>query len=133
MTYRDKLNSTGIELICQWIEAGKTQREIARDLGIDVSDLNRWLKEPDNDQHSARARQNSAESWLDRGLEAIEAALDKESGKDAGAARAYEQACARRAAQRNPTYRESQKVEVAGDPNRPLVTIIERRIVKADN
>jgi len=64
---------------------------------------------------SARARERSAEAWLDRGLETLEKALDKESGMDASAARAYEQACARRAALRNPLYREKQALEHSGE------------------
>ena len=79
---------------------------------------------------SARARERSAEAWLDRGLETLEKALDKESGMDASAARAYEQACARRAALRNPLYREKQALEHSGPNGGPVAfQAVERLIV----
>ena len=92
--------------ILQRIEAGETQREIAASIGCDVALLNRFLNSDENAQQSARAREVSAEAWLDRGLETIASALSKRSDIDPSAARAYAQECARRAAVRNPLYRD---------------------------
>jgi transcriptional regulator with XRE-family HTH domain len=95
------------------IEDGRSQAEIARGLGITPGRLSQLLSaDEDIAKRSARARTYSAEAWLDRGLEVIEAALDRSSGKDANAARAYAQECARRAAIRNPQYRDKQDVDL---------------------
>lgn len=110
-----QLDDAGIEAICQRIEAGETQREIAASYSLDVAALNRWLHAtPEKDQRTARAKVISAEAWLDRGLEAVAQALPKSGQIDASAARAYAQECARRAAIRNPAYRDGHKVEVSG-------------------
>ncbi len=124
------LNEIGIDAICERIEAGESQRAIAKSLDMGIFTLNTWLNHPDRIEQSARARQESAESWLDKGLDAIESALNKQSGIDATAARAYAQECARRAALRNPRYRESTVKEHTG-PGGGAVQIeaIERRII----
>ena len=79
--------------------------EIANELGCNVGTLSRWLRL--DAQRSARAdivMSESAESWLDRGLQALtEAASDN---AEIQRARAIEQHCARRAAVRNPAYRD---------------------------
>lgn len=98
------LDGIGLEPICQRIENGESQAEIAKSLGVAPATLSAWLNRQEHAERSARAREMSAESWLDRGLKALEDALDKDSGKDASAARAYAQECARRAAIRNPRY-----------------------------
>jgi hypothetical protein len=66
-----------------------------------------------NRDHSARALLNSAESWLDRGFEAIVKA-DASDGRysaEIQKARAIAQECARRAAIRNPRYSDRQTVQ----------------------
>ena len=95
-----------LEAIWERIEAGESQSDIARSIGCAVSRLNEVLNSQDNAERSARAREASAEAWLDKGLEVVASALHKDAGIDASAARAYEQACARRAAVRNPLYRD---------------------------
>jgi transposase-like protein len=99
-----QLDEVGLEPICQRIEGGESQAEIARSLGVSPSVLSTWLNRDENAERSARAREASAESWLDRGLEPLEQALRKDSGIDPAAAKAYAQECARRAAIRNPRY-----------------------------
>ena len=111
---RDALEEMGIEAIAGRIEAGETMSEIARSLQINISTLSRWLRLGDNEQVSARAREASAEAWLDRGLETVASALDKQSGIDASAAKAYAQECARRAALRNPKYIEKTAHDISG-------------------
>jgi len=102
-----------IESILELIRDGSTYREIGAKLGVNASTVCRWLAENESiAQQSARAREDSAEAWLDRGLGYLESALNRDSGLDAGAARALAQECARRAAVRNPRYRESQKVDL---------------------
>jgi transcriptional regulator with XRE-family HTH domain len=110
----EKLEAVGLEAICERIEAGESQAELAESLGVSPSVLSRWLNRPENAQRSARAREESAESWLDRGLGKLELACDKASGIDASAARAYAQECARRAAIRNPRYVEKTAHEHSG-------------------
>lgn len=99
-----QLDEIGLEHICQRIESGDSQAEIARSLGVSPALVSMWLNKPEHAERSARAREASAESWLDRGLDVLERALDKTGTTDATAAKAYAQECARRAAIRNPKY-----------------------------
>lgn len=111
---QDKLNALGIDAICQRIEAGETYREIAASLGIAVSILARWLNSSDHRrEQSARALENSAESWSDRGLHALTEASDTESKRDPSVARAIDQHCRWRAAIRNPKYSERTRTDLA--------------------
>lgn len=111
------------------VETGLTYDDIAAELGVARSTLLKRLDEVDEPAHT-RARLISAEAWLDRGLQPLKEALDKEGNIDASAARAYEQACARRAALRNPAYRESNKTEITGANGGPVqYQKIERLIV----
>lgn len=126
-----QIDEIGLEAVCERIENGESQAEIAKSIGVSPSTLSAWLNLPENAERSARAREASAESWLDRGLGKLEAACDKSSGIDASAARAYAQECARRAAIRNPRYVEKTAHEHAGPAGGPMqFQAIERRIVK---
>src|SRR5205823_5365885 len=108
-----KMDALGLEGICSRIEQGHSMTEIAESLGTDVSQLCRYLDRSEQAiQRSARAMRRSAEAWLDRGLRAVQDALDKKGNIDPSAARAYAQECARRAAVRNPAYRERAGVEL---------------------
>jgi hypothetical protein len=71
-------------------------------------------------ERSARARSISAEAWLDRGLAAVESAMQKDGNVDATAAKAYAQECARRAAIRNPAYRDKIQQEISGPNGGPV-------------
>ncbi len=114
-----------IEEALQRIEAGESQREIAAIFGVAVSTLNEHLNKPENAERSARARSISAESWLDRGLAYV---LDENI--DPARARIVAQECARRAAIRNPAYRESSKTELTGANGGPVAfQAVERLIV----
>lgn len=98
------LDSIGIDAVAASIENGLTQREIAAEAGCDPMTLNRWLHA--NPLRSARARAAmaaSAEAWLDRGLAAAESATDL---MEVARSRVIAQECARRAAVRNPAYRD---------------------------
>ena len=55
---------------------------------------------------------NSAEAWLDKGLAKIESSMSKSGDVDPSAARAYAQECARRAAIRNPIYKDKAQVDL---------------------
>jgi hypothetical protein len=91
-----------IPAILDQIIGGKSQREIAKELEIDPGDLSRLLSaDEDIIQQSARARLFSAESWLDKGLDYV---MDVDN--DPARARIVAQECARRAAIRNPAYRD---------------------------
>ena len=97
------------------IESGESQAEIAAQYQVSPSTLSGWLNgDADRAERSARAREASAEAWLDRGLAVLADALDKRGSVDATAARAYAQECARRAAVRNPAYRDKAEVTHSG-------------------
>lgn len=109
-TIAQRLDAIGLQPILDRIECGESQSEIAREFKVDVSELNRFLH---RDAHSsARARLamlSSAESWIDRGHNYL---LDAPADNaEIQRARALEQHCARRAAIRNPAYRD--KVDMA--------------------
>ena len=104
-----------LETLLDKVRNGSTYREIGAEYGVNASTVCRWLAADDDAaQQSARAREDSAEAWLDRGMGYLVGALSKDSGMDAAAARALAQECARRAAIRNPRYRDQQKVEHSG-------------------
>jgi len=107
-TAAEILDAIGIDAICERIESGESQSEISQSLGFDKSHLTRWInRDPQRSARAQAAREASAEAWIDRGIARLDQACDKLSGIDPTAARAYAQECARRAAQRNPKYRET--------------------------
>lgn len=109
-----------VEKIIEAISNGKTYREIAEEEGCSISTVHKALNSDEWRERSARARENSAEAWLDRGLDVLEKALQKGGETDATAARAYAQECARRAAIRNPKYRDKQQLEHSGPDGGPI-------------
>ncbi len=111
------------------IEEGESQSEIARSYRISAGRLSQILSADEEiAKRSARARSISAEAWLDRGLNALIEA-DGDSAEIARA-RYIAQECARRAALRNPAYRESNKTELTGPNGGPMqIERIERVIV----
>jgi transcriptional regulator with XRE-family HTH domain len=118
MTQAEKLDALGIDTVASRIEAGETQAELARSIGVDVGTLNRWLHS--DPQRSARAREAmtvSAEAMQDRGLDALLSAPPDNA--EIARARALEQHWARRAAIRNP--RHSQKLAIGGDADAPPI------------
>ncbi len=126
---RDKID---VDDVIERIKAGQSQAEIAASIGVSVGVLSDVLNEPENAERSARARSVSAESWLDKGVEVLQSALSKDSGIDPSAAKALAQEYARRAAIRNPAYRDKVQTEVTvpgGGPVKYEVTKIERVIV----
>ncbi len=125
---KEVFESIGLDAICARIEVGESQREIARALDVDHSRLVRWLAKDENKERAAAAREASAEAWLDRGLEAVERALRKDSGYDANAARAFAQECARRAALRNPRYVEKTAHEHSGNLRIGLVDMSDEQL-----
>jgi hypothetical protein len=110
--------------IMDWVESqiinGVSQVQIAATLGIGASTLYDWInKTPDEAARFARAREASAEAWLDKGATVLEAAL-LDRRYDSGAARALEQAYARRAAIRNPQYREKRDNTLSAPDGGPV-------------
>lgn len=110
-----------VETLLEQIRAGKTYRELAEEYGVSHPTICNWLNAAPDQSARASALLDSAEAWLDRGLDAVERAMDKDGRVDASAARAYAQECARRAAIRNPKYRD--KVDHGSDPERPLINV----------
>ena len=73
---QDKINAHGLDAVCNDILNGKSLREIARNLGVDIARLCRWKAQP---QHSARvsdAMAATAELWDQVAVEGIERATD---------------------------------------------------------
>lgn len=110
------------------IYEGESFHAIAQALGYSQGRISQLMdRDEETSNRSARAMAASAEAWLDKGLAAVEAAIDdpayQGTGKDSGASRAYAQECARRAAIRNPRYREKTGVEVSGPGGAPIRTI----------
>jgi hypothetical protein len=122
MAVRDKpsevLTPEAMDKVLLLIESGMSQREVAAEFRVSLPSLNAYLNSEAYAERSAHARRDSAEAWLDKGLQAIEAAMLKTGPMDVQAARAYAQECARRAAIRNPQYREHSKVEHSGSVSR---------------
>ena len=126
---KDSLEQVGIEMLCERIEAGESYRELAESLGIAVSTVHAYLCLPNNLERSERARTKSAEAWLDRGLVMIESSLSKSGDVDPSAARAYAHECARRAAVRNPVYKDKAQVDLHVKVSRSEAEI-ESRIIE---
>ena len=124
-TAQHACTTLGIDHILDLIYAGQSQTEIARNLNISVASLNGYIHS--RPEWSARAKQiyqESAESWIDRGhAYLVEAASDN---AEIQRARALEQHCARRAAIRNPRYRDNVSVEHTGQVELRSIT---RRII----
>jgi len=124
-TAQHACTTLGIDTILDLIYAGQSQTEIARNLNISVASLNTYIHS--RPEWSARAKQiyqESAESWIDRGhAYLVEAPSDN---AEIQRARALEQHCARRAAIRNPRYRDNVSVEHTGQVE---VRSITRRII----
>lgn len=117
-----------IDWCIERIYEGDSFHQIAQRLGYTQGRISQWMdRDEDTANRSARAKEASAEAWLDKGLAVVEAAIDdpayQGTGKDSGASRAYAQECARRAAIRNPRYREKTGVEVSGPGGAPIKTI----------
>lgn len=100
---------------------GHSYREIAQTLGVSKTSLYYALEAtPELRERSVRARLASAESWLDNGLQTlIEAAATRDNAVIT-AARYIAQECARRAAIRNPAYKEKAEVAITGKDGGPL-------------
>ena len=112
---RDKLEKVGIDAICERIESGEAFNEIAKAIGVNRNSLMDWIGADERRlSMSARAREASAEAWLERGRDTIASALLKSGDVDPSAARAYAQECARLAAIRNRHYRDKSELEHSG-------------------
>lgn len=130
LTTAQRLDAIGIDAICARIADGEDDGSIAASLSMARMSLRQWIKERGHEVAISSARGESAEAWLDKGLQTISTALRREDGIDAGAARAYAQECARRAAIRNPAYRDKQDINHGGQAGNPVeFTRIERVIV----
>jgi len=114
LSIKDQLDLIGIEQICERISAGEDFGSISKTLGVSRGSLSNWLNSDENIISSTHARAESAESWLDKGMACIETALKRDGGVDSTAARAYAQECARRAAIRNPKYRDKTETAITG-------------------
>ena len=128
-TKTQTIESVGVDSILSMIRGGKAQTEIAAELGVGTSTLNEWLHgDPERSARTREAMAVSAETWLDRGLVALQDAPPEAA--EIARARAIEQHCARRAAIRDPA-RYGDRTTLAGDPEAPLLGSDEQLIARA--
>ena len=119
MAVHGSLTCPTLESIEELMQDGLGYAEIGERLGCSKQAIYRVLDAADP-LRSARAKADSAEGWLDRGLAVIGSALDKSGNIDANAARAYAQECARRAFwQRTATLK-----MLPTTPSTQMITII---------
>jgi transcriptional regulator with XRE-family HTH domain len=118
---RKAIERAGTEEILSLIRQGKSQREIARRLKVDVSTLNRFLRANADESDLKQAMSESSEAWLDRGMQTLERAKGGDSAEVARA-RAIALECARRAAIRNPKYSDRSAVELSGPGGSPVTS-----------
>ncbi len=119
-----------IEDVLKRIENGESQADIAAAYGVDAAIISRLLnKDDDISQRSARAREASAEAWLDKGYQNI---MDATDAVGVAKARLIAQECARRAAIRNPAYRDKQQLEHSGPNGGAIPTSLTVEFVKAE-
>lgn len=123
LTVAQKMDKVGIDPICELIASGETFANIGNRYGVGAVQLMEWLTRPDNAKKTARAREFSAEAWLDKGLDVVYSSLSKSGDVDPSAARAYAQECARRAAIRNRAYGDRVVQEHTGADGGPIQTI----------
>lgn len=91
------LDKIGIEAICERIEAGESQSEIARSFGTSQQTVSKWLSQDCYSARATEAKLRSAESWMDRGLDTLlDAKVDVQRGREIAAH------CRKMAAIRNP-------------------------------
>ena len=99
-----------IAIICSRMIQGESISEIAADLGVNVETMRGFCSRPENEQLFARAKQLSAEAWLERGLKY--ALTSPRDPVEIQRARLLEQHCARRAALYDPAgYSERLKID----------------------
>jgi len=121
LTVRARIEAKGLEPILDWIRSGATNREIAEKLNIHPATLCRYLNDDAHAQQYERAKADSAEALLDRGMEVLEQARGGDTA-EVQRARALAQEYARRAGIRNARYSERAAVELTGPNGGPLQT-----------
>lgn len=118
-TNAERLDEIGIEVICDRIANGESQRSIAAELGINVTCFVAWLaKDPNRSARAREARRLSAEYWERQ----VDSVLDNANDASPGAvaiARERVQHYRWRAKTHNPQDYGDRQV-LAGDPNAPL-------------
>ena len=128
LTTREKLDSLGEQYILEQIMGAKSILEFAKEHKLPYGSVWNWLFLHDADR-SVRAKYAmtaSAESWTDRGLQALQEAPADQA--EIARARAIEQHCARRAAIRNPQYRDKADIDISGQVQH--VTAIRRLVIE---
>ena len=119
---QDKLNATGIDQVCEWLEQGKGQRWIARQIGCGIWPLNEWLHA--TAERSARvnsATLSGAEAYEEQAIAILQGARAELSAEPqissaiVALARERAQAAWRQASVRNPNrYSDKRTVEHTG-------------------
>ena len=125
------VKNPGIDVLCEAIVRGESYRTICAEYGVSIGTVYNWLNETQaTTEQSARARSLSAEAWLDKGMDVLQSSLSKSGDVDPSAARAIAQECARRAAIRNPQYRDKTETALTGADGAAITfALIERVIV----
>ena len=74
----DKLDALGIEAFCDLILDGTTQMQIAENLGISRSMVNRWLSlRPEHSARALEARRLASSAWDEKAEKVIQDAGDQ--------------------------------------------------------
>jgi transcriptional regulator with XRE-family HTH domain len=121
---RNKIEARGgIDWVCEQLENGRSQRDIAKELGVDTMSLNRYLH--DNPLHSARVLESmtaGAEAFEAEAIRILTATYEKLDCEEphphasslAQLARERAQACWRAASVRDPVrYAESRRTSAS--------------------
>lgn len=74
---RKTLEQLGVEWLCEQIIDGRSFRDVALELGMNVSTLTRWAAKPENNTQVREARIASAQAFDEMALEGILQATSK--------------------------------------------------------
>lgn len=117
---RDKLEAIGIDWVCEQLEDGRSQREIAKQVGVNVMTMNDWLHSTPLQSARARAAMEAgAEAHESRAIAILEEAREEIradpqlAGSITMLARERAQAAWRQASVRSPRYSDRRSVDIA--------------------
>ena len=121
---KQALDAVGIDTILERVSDGHTLRQIASDIGVAHTVLIAYIDRFAAPEQYARARQESAEAWADRGWQCLQLGDEEIDAARVNLARYKEQHCMRRAGIANPRYSEKQQVELTGANGGPVQSLV---------
>jgi hypothetical protein len=114
----DKINAVGLDQLCDWFADGRSQTDIARELGINQSHLSHWIAaDPTRSARVNMCRELGAEvyeeqAWAELDIKAEMYANPQLASSLVQLARERAQSCWRRASVRSPKYSDKRTSEV---------------------